>query len=75
MSPACKEHLENLRRYFDGQVYVIQDLGDRAIVLVDPADRGPVQQEGDVTDAWTRVNEPTLMLIDPSRAYYPRVVN
>jgi len=75
MSPAVKEQLENLRLHFDGAVYVVKDLGDRAIVLIDPTDRGPFRESSDPSDAWRRVNEPTLVLLDPTVAHYPRVVN
>lgn len=63
--------------HFNGKVYLLQDNGDSLIVLIDPADVGPFQVQGppDRGEAWKRVSEPSLMLIDPSRASYPRVVN
>jgi hypothetical protein len=75
MSPACKEHLEMLDRYFDGDVYVVQDLGDQVFVLIDPLNRGPFIGECDPGDAWKRIDKPTIVLIAPKRKDYPRLVS
>jgi len=77
MSPLCKDQLERLKQYFNGKVYVLQDNGDTLICLIDPADVGEHQVVGppDTGEHWKRVSEPCLMLIDPTRTSFPRVVN
>lgn len=75
MSPLCREQLDRLMENFDGRVHIFKDFGDVLIVLVDPKDRGPFAKTRDPDDAWKRIDEPTFVLIDPSRSGVPRVVN
>lgn len=77
MSPACKKHLDMMEHFYNCDVYVLQDWGERVFVLIDPADRGPIQPLGNrgEVDAWKRIDKPTVVLVDPARAEYPRVVN
>jgi hypothetical protein len=77
MSPLCKEQLERLRKNFDGNVHVFHDWGDKILVIVDTKNHGPFTGDGppDRGARWMRIEEPTFVLIDPSRADYPRVVN
>jgi hypothetical protein len=77
MSPLCKEQLDRLRQHFNGKVHILHDNGDTVIVIVDPADVGPFTgaPPPDRGEKWKRIDEPALMLIDPARAKYPRVVN
>jgi molybdenum cofactor biosynthesis enzyme MoaA len=72
---ASQSQLRRLINTFNVKVYVLQDNGDTAIVLVDPVDREPCPRSNDTAIAWQRVTEPCLMLIDPSRAAYARVVH
>lgn len=72
MSPLVRDQIRSLVNNFKGKVYVVQDNGDTAIVLVDPAE---IEGEAEGDGAWQRVTEPTLMLVDPSRSNVPRLVN
>ncbi len=77
MNALCKHQLEQLKQHFRGKVYVLQDNGDSLICLIDPADAVTLtgREPPDRGEEWMRVSEPTLMLIDPTRTSFPRVVN
>lgn len=73
MSPLVKDQIERFMQNFDGKVYLVQDMGNAAIVLIDPAPRP--EEPGSEDSAWKRISEPTLMLVDPARSERPRTVN
>ena len=64
MSPLVAQRLANARANFDGEIVVVRDLGDKAVVLIVPAKR---EHEGEEGADWGRITEPTYMLIDPAR--------